>query len=1339
MITYRKFHHQIISPHFGLNRSPASQFIPRIRDYPPDLTDAVVVLSTASADISLVTRSKTPLSSSVPPDHITDVFVATEIEEARQARLPMPESLDDTSPIDTSPIGVAFDLSSKDKVKRPLPREEYEESPGPLPALMVLNNEGILATWWLVYSESIRQGKVLPSLIAVGGDLPDPSAQNQRQVSPFAQPAPATATFGQGSFGAPATSAGAFGTPASTQSGSAFGAPATSASAFGTPATAQSGSAFGATSTPSSAFGAPSGLGTRASTWGTPTSGTPGLNTASAFGKPAFGSSTPMGGQAAGSAFGAASNLGNRSSPWATPARAATATGSAFGQPSNLGPQASSTFGSPSTPGAFGRGAATQSPTVPASGGFASFANKPTSFASATPTSGNTQSLFGKATSDSPFAANATNTPFGQPEADAGTPKSLFGGGTGAGGFSLGSTFKPDGTASDDGPKPTGDTAGGMFGSNLGSALGAISQPKDEDMDEDGSGSAAPEPTSNDKTPTATSTAEPAPPKFQFPKVDMSKTGSLFGSQGPSRSPFAPPPGHNPAGFTFGQPTPIVTPAEQKPETPTKQPPPGIDTSPKVKEEPHSDEDDISPLNEEESRPPEGFEEPKEESVSQPKEALTPRTPSPSKSFPDPPLPPESTSKDSYAAGDSTSSSKSSEDAPLPPDFAPAKTKLQEVEAASPEQTELPEAPKSGENGFDEHPDQTELPEAPNSEENLFDEHPEQGGEVKVEEHDFEEHAEQEEGEVKVEEHEGSSPREELREIPDVQHFEAHDNLEETREFPDIHQFQPADHVEELGPVHEIVNSDEGDEAEEEGEVDETGSAHGEDESEGEEEEEPEPLDDEGSGIDVAQEISPSSSKESSKLTEGSSTGGLFSSGRGQMAFGNMPLFGDGGKPPVVLAPPSANQQESPRSPSPVRLTQPLDSLRPDPSRSMSAPGPVRGEIPKPMPSQMSFSTTQRHSADEERKKARERLLSERARREEFEHQPLIDDEDQETQALLNSKITGQRHIGKFLAHQDYVGTEDKPGVHGQIEKIYRDINSMIDTLGLNLREVKSFTKFHEEPEETKHQTREELEDLDNWCIVEVNDLESMEEDFLVDIEENKLQDVAGKISDIREIHAEVAHLRHQTDDFGQAVQIRKDPAAIEAAAQAPLSLDQQTQLRDLRKSFKQFQKQLADAEAGLTLLRSKIAFAQTQSDGAGVNGTARGKQPTVEAVENTIRKMTNMIERKSADIDILSSEMRRLRFSPSPSSSRQTPDVPTNGRSASNAPNSYSVSKKNRRSVERAGYRGSPLREQYSDGTGNDSPGMADRKEKLKRQKAIKQIVRDVFEQGAVKVRPLD
>ena len=209
--------------------------MPRIREYPPSLTDAIVVISTASTDISLVTRSKTPLNTNLASEDITNVFVATTMmNDSRRAELPMTEKLDSTSS-----MGVAFDLSSKDKVKRPLPGEEYEESPGPLPALKVLNNEGTLSTWWLVYSESIRQGKLLPSLTAVDGGVPDASAQTQQQSNAFGQPALSTTTFGQNSFGTPATSAGA----------------------LGAPATASSGPTFGSTSTPNSAFGAPSGLG----------------------------------------------------------------------------------------------------------------------------------------------------------------------------------------------------------------------------------------------------------------------------------------------------------------------------------------------------------------------------------------------------------------------------------------------------------------------------------------------------------------------------------------------------------------------------------------------------------------------------------------------------------------------------------------------------------------------------------------------------------------------------------------------------------------------------------------------------------------------------------------------------------------------------------------------------------------------------------------------------------------------------------------------------------------------------------------------------------------------
>src|SRR5579862_9592063 len=50
------------SPPFGMNRSPPHHFMLRLKEFPPNIQDLVVVSSTASIDIGLFTRSKVPLS-----------------------------------------------------------------------------------------------------------------------------------------------------------------------------------------------------------------------------------------------------------------------------------------------------------------------------------------------------------------------------------------------------------------------------------------------------------------------------------------------------------------------------------------------------------------------------------------------------------------------------------------------------------------------------------------------------------------------------------------------------------------------------------------------------------------------------------------------------------------------------------------------------------------------------------------------------------------------------------------------------------------------------------------------------------------------------------------------------------------------------------------------------------------------------------------------------------------------------------------------------------------------------------------------------------------------------
>ncbi|KAH8884532.1 hypothetical protein GQ53DRAFT_661637 [Thozetella sp. PMI_491] len=471
---------------FGSDKVPHHTVL-RLKDFAPSLQDLLVVASTATELIGLLTRSKTPLASDKPADKITNVFTTTELaDDSKRAQLPMSEDY-----METFAIGAALDLSSKDKVEKPIPSDEIEESPGPLPGLWVLNNEGVLSSWWIVYNDSIRAGTTYEGISAVSGPAPAP-----------AQPPAVPASSSSSAFGAQTTN-------------SPFGAPSTSTPAFG---------------------GAPA-LGAKASPWATPA----GTSSPSPFGSlatkpaetssPAFGAPSAFGSKPTPPAFGQSSSmgLGNKTSPWAS---MSTSTGqSAFGQ---------SGFGG-STPGnasadsgkVFGSGAAT--------GGFASFANK-----------GGFSSLGGNSEGTNIFASKSGGTlgsssPFGAPKVNEtafpSVPKNESTPGFGSSPFVLGTTFKADPKNADDNEKPTPGGGGSLFGGGFGLSLSdtpkqppAAPETKDEDMD-------APTPAEekpksifslNSTTPTTT----PAAPKFGLPATSgPATTTSIFGAKPAAEGP----------------------------------------------------------------------------------------------------------------------------------------------------------------------------------------------------------------------------------------------------------------------------------------------------------------------------------------------------------------------------------------------------------------------------------------------------------------------------------------------------------------------------------------------------------------------------------------------------------------------------------------------------------------------------------------------------------------------------------------------------------------------------------------------------------------------------------
>ena len=305
-----------VVPAFGMERLPACHFITRLRSFPPHIQDLLILASTTGSETGMISLTDAPLDAQMPvTNDFTFTTISSDATTCHSTILRFRRHLT---------CGHGFRLVERREGTQSDPdRRRYLGDDGPVPNLLMLNNEGILLAWSLIYNDSIIQ-KTLFSGIA---DLKTGS-DNAMQSQPVSQPEPAKAnpfsaassTFGQSGFG----SANTFGKPAASTFGSNPPAPGvdnSSQSAFG-----QASTIGGAKSAwTSSGFGSNSGA---------PAGG-------SAFGQPAFGAPAALGSTKA-PAFGAPAALGSKPSPFGQPSNSATP---AFGKPS-MGTQGASAFGS---------------------------------------------------------------------------------------------------------------------------------------------------------------------------------------------------------------------------------------------------------------------------------------------------------------------------------------------------------------------------------------------------------------------------------------------------------------------------------------------------------------------------------------------------------------------------------------------------------------------------------------------------------------------------------------------------------------------------------------------------------------------------------------------------------------------------------------------------------------------------------------------------------------------------------------------------------------------------------------------------------------------------------
>ncbi|KAF7555406.1 hypothetical protein G7Z17_g2183 [Cylindrodendrum hubeiense] len=1158
---------------FDSEKTPHHSIL-RLRDFKPAIQDLLIVCSTASTDMGILSRSNTPLATDRPAESITGVFTTTEfLDDTRRPTLPMADMDESTA------VGVALDLSSKEKVYKPIPSDvELEESPGPLPGFWALTHQGILCSWWVVYNDSIKQGATYSGLTAVDGS-------------------------GSTSVQTPASAAPA----------------ATSASPFSNPGA----SAFGSSATTSTAFGASSQLGQKASLWGsTGTSAAAPSTGGATFGSSTFGSpssAAPAFGKPSAIGFGQSSQIGPKSSPWA-----AAPSGGA-------GPASTSTFGqsgfasfakSDNNQSAFGSAVTSSPSAAPSSGGFAGFASQAgqSAFASVTNNNNNTGSVFGSANkSSSPFGSSSNADTAFPPRQDKPSSGGLFGSGP----FKLESTFKPDPSAKDDIAKPAAPSGSSLFGNAFGSALTdtankpTVSTPttatKDEEMDateetpqaKSKSSSLFPAHSSPEST---TPTSTPAPSKFAGFSTTPASTTSVFGQ--PSNF------GTSGGGGLFGG-SKIDTPKSSGGLFGSQQGTPKASGGLFAQTPKQSTYTGIFGQKSEMPKPAED----KSQGIGAPEIKLVEEVP----------LPPDATSRSAYPIGDSSSSSATSsapsqpfgastvfsnpDSAPLPPDF------LSTPKAAKPDAPLPPDFTKPSQ--------ATDAPLPPDFV-NVSKPTAKSQAEDAPLPPDF----------VKPSKPAGfDAPL-----PPDPARSKANDApLPPDFTVPKTRSQQPS-----MIPSAPESTDDESDLDEDEDEdEDDDGS--------------------EGSGIDVAKDLSPSTSglTPTPGFTPQSSFGGIggitpASIRQGQEAA--RPLFGEISRNAPMFPRPTAT---SPRSPSPVRGAVPNRVIRSDATRSVSAPG-MASQILGPKKSPYGASIVSREPAapaDDPFMVQHRRM---KARQEAEETQPLVDEEDDEVQKILASDIEGTLTLHEFIAHSN-VAPPAKESVPSQVEAVYRDINSMIDTLGLNSRTVTSFIKGNTENSKQGGRTKDDLEISDDWVLCEIDELgEVLDSELYPDLKDGRVRDLDDKLEACQELSREMHRLRAKQEDLKHILTVRTDPDQADVTRSLPLSAEQATQQNELRREFARFSKLLAEAEEALTLLKTRIVSVSSAS------GKGKGNVPTVEAVFRTITKMTSMVEKRSGDIDMLENQLRKVHIG---TTSREgSPMTPQGRRSVMFSPDSTPV-----------------------------------------------------------------
>ncbi|KAK9369919.1 hypothetical protein V1509DRAFT_645146 [Lipomyces kononenkoae] len=235
-------------------------------------------------------------------------------------------------------------------------------------------------------------------------------------------------------------------------------------------------------------------------------------------------------------------------------------------------------------------------------------------------------------------------------------------------------------------------------------------------------------------------------------------------------------------------------------------------------------------------------------------------------------------------------------------------------------------------------------------------------------------------------------------------------------------------------------------------------------------------------------------------------------------------------------------------------------------------------------------------------------------------------------EAPLNLKFsTVPPQVPEYLQMSSLEEYESKEqGLVQVFDRIYHDTSNELDILRRNVSQLSKFLEAHT-AQHLMRRSKEDFNEPEEWRLAEISNMTAMIDELMQEARTNNIDDAKHE-SGLHEVAAALLKLDSKLTTAGEVLKQRSDPkytSRLRTRALPPDALELQ---REIRQKMQEVSKRLDELERENTLVKSKLSAVANNLGGADVFGTA----PSLDGVYKSIQRITRFAQRRALDVSSL-------------------------------------------------------------------------------------------------------